>query len=140
VAVCVTFVLVCVAWVFFRANTIADALLICGRFAALPAEVAGYIGRLSQTGLIDTVREAFQLGTEVAHPITGFGISACGVSFIAIAALVTSDWGNRKVSDTSLPARKPLVLRWAGYYALILCMILSLAWNSASAQFIYFAF
>ncbi|MDR1399524.1 MAG: MBOAT family protein [Treponema sp.] len=137
-AVCVTFALVCIAWVFFRANTIGDALLICAKFAALPSELASYVRQLPQTGLIETVRAAFQLGNNVAHPIKLFGISACGLSFMAIAALLLVDWWTRTRPGTTLIMRKPLMLRWAGYYALVLVVLLS--WSTDSSEFIYFTF
>jgi D-alanyl-lipoteichoic acid acyltransferase DltB (MBOAT superfamily) len=135
---CVTFALVCVAWVFFRANTIGDAILICGKFAALPAELARYVHQLPQTGVLETVRTAFQLGNNVDHPIELFAIRACGFSFIAITALVLSDWLTRTKSGTALIMRKPLMLRWAGYYALILAVLWS--WGADSSEFIYFTF
>jgi hypothetical protein len=143
IGVCVTFALVCVAWVFFRANTMGDALLICAKLAALPAELAGYARQLPQTGLMGTVRAAFQLGQSVAHPVELFGISACGLSFMAIAALLLSDWWTRTTPDTAPPGtalitRKPVVLRWAGYYALVVVVLLS--WGADSSEFIYFTF
>ncbi|MDR1324440.1 MAG: MBOAT family protein [Treponema sp.] len=139
VAVCVTFALVCVAWVFFRANTIGDALLICTKFVMLPAELASYVHQLPQTGVLETVRAAFQLGNNVAHPIKSFGISACGFSFMAIAVLLFSDWRTRTMPDMALITRKPpMVLRWASYYTLVLVVLLS--WGMDSSEFIYFMF
>jgi hypothetical protein len=138
VGVCVTFALVCVAWVFFRANTMGDALLICAKLAALPAELVGYARQLPLTGLMGTVRAAFQLGTDVAHPVKLFGITACGLSFLAIAALLLSDRWTRTTPGTALITRKPPALRWAGYYALVLVVLLN--WGTDSSEFIYFTF
>ena len=136
--ICVTFALVCVAWVFFRANTISDALLICAKLAALPAELAGYVHQLPHTGLIGTVRAAFQLGDNVAHPVKSFGIRACGFSFIAIAALLLGDWWTRTMPGTALITRKPMMLRWAGYYALVLAILFNFGANAS--ELIYFTF
>lgn len=47
----VTFLLITVAWVFFRADTTADALLILGRIARIPADG---VGALSMAGIIST--------------------------------------------------------------------------------------
>jgi D-alanyl-lipoteichoic acid acyltransferase DltB (MBOAT superfamily) len=135
--VCVTFALVCVVWVFFRANTIADALLICAKLTELPAELVDYARQLPKVGLIGTVHRAFQLGKSVAHPVE-LGISDCGLSFIAIAALLLSDWWTRKTPGTALITRKPMALRWTGYYALVLVVLLNL--GTESSEFIYFAF
>jgi hypothetical protein len=138
IQVCVTFLLVSFAWIFFRADTIGDALLVIAKLAALPAELAGYVRFLPQTGLVGTVREAFQLGIDVASPVEGFGITQCGLSLICIAVLIISDIWTRKDAGTEKIARKPPVLRWAGYYALVLAILLS--WNAGPSQFIYFTF
>jgi hypothetical protein len=123
---------VSLTWVFFRAGTTGDALLIFGKLAALPAECAGYLSRLPQTGLIGAIREAFQLGSDVAHPIEWFGVTQMGLSFMYIAALVIG--GTR----TGTEARQPLALRWAGYYALV--MVLLLGRPVDSVAFMYFTF
>jgi D-alanyl-lipoteichoic acid acyltransferase DltB (MBOAT superfamily) len=138
IQICVTFTLVCFAWVFFRANTITDAFLITAKLAKLPAELAGYARGLSQNGIIGSIRNAFQLGIDVANPIQGFGIVNFGLSGIFIAILIINDVLMRKTPDETILKQKPLVLRWAGYYALILTILLR--WNAESSQFIYFTF
>jgi len=137
IQVCFTFTLVCFAWVFFRANTITDAFLITAKLAELPGELAGYARGLSQNGTKATVHTAFQLGADVTNPIKNFiGIK---FSMLLIALLVISDGLVRIIPnvDTWI-MKKPLVLRWAGYYALIITILLS--WNEGSPQFIYFTF
>jgi len=138
IQVCVTFALVCFAWVFFRANTITDAFLITAKLAQLPAELVGYVRGISQNGIIGTVRDTFQMGIDVANPIQGFGLTNLGLSGIFIAILLINDVLMRKTPDETILRQKPLVLRWAGYYALILTILLS--WNAESSQFIYFTF
>jgi D-alanyl-lipoteichoic acid acyltransferase DltB (MBOAT superfamily) len=139
IQVCITFTLVCFAWVFFRANTITDAFLITAKLAELPVELVGYARGLSQKGITATVHTAFQLGTDVINPIENF----IGLKFSAlfIALLVISDGLARIIPnvDTWIK-KKPLVLRWAGYYALIITILLYWNWGSASSQFIYFTF
>jgi D-alanyl-lipoteichoic acid acyltransferase DltB (MBOAT superfamily) len=139
IQVCITFTLVCFAWVFFRANTITDAFLIITKLANLPAELAGYVRGLSQNGIVATVRMAFQLGAHVTHPIENF----IGLKFsvLLIAVLLISDGLVRIIPnvDTWI-MKKPLALRWAGYYALIMTILLNWNWGSVSSQFIYFTF
>jgi hypothetical protein len=130
--------LVCFAWIFFRANTIGDALVIIAKLAALPAELAGYVRGLSQIGLVGTVREAFQLGAAGDNPIEGFGGVNFGLSGILIGILLLSDIWTRETPGATWIMQKPLLVRWAGYCALILIILLS--WNAGSSQFIYFAF
>jgi len=139
IQVCITFTLVCFAWVFFRANSASDAFLITAKLAKLPAELAGYVRGLSQNGIRATVHTAFQLGAEAANPIQNF----IGLKFsvLLIALLVISDGLVRIIpnADTWI-MKKPLVLRWAGYYALIITILLNWNWGSVSSQFIYFTF
>jgi len=138
IKICVTFALICFTWIFFRANTIADAFLITTKLAKLPAELAWYAQGLSQNGIIGTMRDAFQMGIDVANPIQGFGLTHLGLSIIFISILIINDLLMRKTPDETILRQKPLVLRWAGYYALIFTILLS--WNAGSSQFIYFTF
>jgi len=143
IQVCVTFTLVYFAWIFFRANTITDAFLITAKLAELPAELAGYVRGLSQNGIMTTVRTAFQLRTDVTDPIENFiGLKFSG---LFIAVLLISDGLVRVIPnvDTWI-MKKPAVLRWAGYYVLIITILITflLNWVSdfGSSQFIYFTF
>jgi D-alanyl-lipoteichoic acid acyltransferase DltB (MBOAT superfamily) len=136
--VCLTFLLVCFAWIFFRANSIGDALVVIAKLAALPAELAGYVRGLSQIGIVGTVREAFQLGADVANPIEGFGGLNFGLSGIFIGILLLSDIWTWETPGATRIMQKPPLVRWAGYYALILIILFS--WNAGSSEFIYFTF
>jgi D-alanyl-lipoteichoic acid acyltransferase DltB (MBOAT superfamily) len=131
IQVCITFTLVCFAWIFFRANTIADAFLIIAKLATLPAELARYAHILPEDGIINTARAAIQNAS-------GFGAINLGLSGIFISILLAVDVFIGKTHNGKTMRRQPLVLRWAGYYILILTIILS--WNAGSSQFIYFAF
>jgi alginate O-acetyltransferase complex protein AlgI len=139
IQVCITFTLVCFAWVFFRANSASDAFLITAKLVNLPAELAGYARELSQNGIKATVHAAFQLGPNATNPIKNF----IGLKFSAllIALLVISDGLARIIPNVDMwIMKKPLVLRWAGYYALIIMILLNWNFGSASSQFIYFTF
>jgi hypothetical protein len=137
--VLITFALVCFAWIFFRANSMRDAFVIIAKLATLPAEMAGYIRQLPAAGILGTARTAFQLGKDVAHPIDYFGITNFGFSVIVILVLFLHDVLTRESPDAPAKiTRPPLVLRWAGYYALTLTVLLS--WNDGASQFIYFNF
>jgi D-alanyl-lipoteichoic acid acyltransferase DltB (MBOAT superfamily) len=138
VRICICFLLVSFAWIFFRAGTIGEAFLIIGKIAKLPAEIAGYTGQVSQIGIVATVREMLQMGMDVAYPIGTFGLKACLFSFISIVILLSADiWSNNN-SGTIKVKHLPLAARWAGYYALI--FTLALNWTMDTPQFIYFTF
>ncbi|GHV18432.1 hypothetical protein FACS189493_7850 [Spirochaetia bacterium] len=132
VRVCITFLLVCFAWVFFRAGSLPDAFLIVRKFALLPGEWAGYLAELPQRGIVNTARAAFRLS------VRGFGLRTFGLSVMSVIILLMSDSWTRAVPGTKRVMRVPLVLRWAGYYALILVIMAS--WSVDTSEFIYFAF
>jgi D-alanyl-lipoteichoic acid acyltransferase DltB (MBOAT superfamily) len=135
VQVCLTFFLVCFAWIFFRAHSMGDAVVIIAKLAELPSELAGYVRRLPAAGIVGTVREAFQLeGTIAGFALTQFGLSG----FFIMVLLLHDRWANALPDLRAETRRKPLVLRWAGYYTLAFTIFLS--WGADSAQFIYFTF
>ena len=130
IQVCITFILVCFAWVFFRANTMQDAFLIMAKLARLPLELAGHVRGLSRVGIIGTIRSMFETND--------FGLTALGLSGIFIVILLITDVSIWKAPNGTMAKQKPLVLRWAWYYALILAILFR--WNAGSSQFIYFTF
>jgi hypothetical protein len=138
VQICVSFALVCFAWIFFRANSIHDAVTIAAKLTILPAELAGYIRQLPQAGMVGTLRNAFQLGRDAANSIQGFGLTQFGLSWIFIISLLIADFWTKETPGITKIMRKPLVFRWAGYYALVLTILFS--WNAGSSEFIYFTF
>jgi hypothetical protein len=107
-----------------------------GKLTTFPAELAGYIRELPAQGITGVIWAAFQLG----ELITGnFGLMNFGVSCLCIMLLLFHDLYARFVPDVPVAiGRKPLLLRWAGYYVLMLALILT--WNLAASQFIYFTF
>ncbi|MDR3047775.1 MAG: hypothetical protein LBU51_09260, partial [Bacteroidales bacterium] len=126
----ITFLVVCFTWIFFRANTMGDALLIVRKLGDLPAEYTEYLTRLPDQGIINTMRVALQLANDgdlhgVTHRIPGFGLAVCALAVFLIAVLIVSDVWTRVVPGTKRVMQLPLVLRWAGYYALILAIILN---------------
>jgi D-alanyl-lipoteichoic acid acyltransferase DltB (MBOAT superfamily) len=135
IQVCITFLLVCFAWLFFRANTMQDAFLITTKLAQLPAELVGYVRGISQVGIIGTVRNMFQLNGEIANfALINFGLSG----MLILILLICDGWAMIVPNEKIRICKKPIVLRWIGYYALIFAILLS--WNAGSSQFIYFTF
>ena len=106
-----TFVLICVSWVFFRANSMTDAMTILSGICTDP------LGGLRSTGLT----------TEIL------------IGFFAIAALLFADISiDRETPFRRIFTRRPII-RWAVY--LLLCiMILGLGVSANESQFIYFQF
>ena len=141
--VCVTFALVCIAWIFFRASSRNEAFLILRKLAAIPFKAASALREFPAQGLIGVLRKEkqilFQLGTDAVNFIQPFGYFHFWLSCAGLVLLLLHDLWARSVTD--IPAavsRKPPPLRWAGYYALSFALLLS--WNKSSAEFIYFTF
>jgi hypothetical protein len=138
IQVIVTFVFVCIAWIFFRADSLASAVGICGKLLALPRELAGYIQGISQIGIVETVSQMFSLGNgldEVSIP--AFGRIAFGLSIIFITCLAAAEILTRKEIGTTRIMKMPLVVRWTGYVTVILILIFT---QTKSSEFIYFTF
>lgn len=111
--IAVTFHLVCFAWIFFRANSIADALYVVSH---LFAGVSGF-GKVL-----------------LAHGGTDLAIAAVSILVIWLVALVKER--TRLGADFFQAA--PLPLRWSAYFGLVAGILL---FNmDSNAGFIYFNF
>ncbi|WP_018478611.1 MBOAT family O-acyltransferase [Pontibacter roseus] len=116
------FVLVCFSWVFFRANTIGDAV---------------YIIQSSFAGL-GNVRQLFS-AADLNHMLfmdQGFKVFA--VSVISILIMETVHLIQRKGSVSQLISRRPVWVRWGVYYAAIIAVLLF--GQFGHQEFIYFQF
>jgi len=109
----VTFHLVLVTWVFFRAASVADAMTILSRVAA----AAGSLPRL--------------LGTRLLNPEI---LVSIGLLTLLMAIEILDDirpvWARL--------AARPVYVRWAAYYALLLFLLVLGHWNLT--QFVYMQF
>lgn len=109
-----TFVLVCFAWIFFRAESIADAYYIAGNIP----------------NLLDS-----ETASVLAEQWKNFDFR---VSCISIALLFVADELLEHMNVPGRFSRLPLVLRWGTYYA---TMCLLLFWGKFEENaFIYFQF
>jgi len=126
-AVMVTFALTCLAWVFFRADSVPDALYV---IAHMP------------DGTLDFILSAATLDfAGVKLVLKGLGISKSDLA-IAIAAIAFMEAGHlyqRPGGTMARIAALPTPVRWAGYYAVVAGIVFLGAFN-ASQQFIYFQF
>ncbi|PKV76160.1 MBOAT family O-acyltransferase [Pontibacter ramchanderi] len=116
------FTLVLFSWVFFRANSLADALYI------LQSSVAG-IGNIRQ----------LLAGIDLQHLLfmdQGFKVFA--VSVISILIMETVHLLQRHGSVSQLIGQRPAVVRWGLYYAAIVAVLL--LGQFGHQEFIYFQF
>ena len=116
-----TFALVCFGWIFFRANTVADAFtVIHGSFHGL----SGFFGQ-DALGLYSSL-----LGTTTTEML---------IATWAIIIMIAARWAQRHGGATVWIAHRPTWQRWAIYYALIGSMVFFGAYYQ-QVQFIYFQF
>lgn len=109
----VTVILVCFAWIFFRANSISDAIYISTHlFSGL--DLSGSYG-LDLGGLYERLLLVFSMGT-----------------------LLLVDFAQARDGNVLNLSNKPVVVRWAVYYALFLGIVMF--GKFGIQDFIYFQF
>lgn len=111
-SVMITFMLVCIGWIFFRAASLSDALYILGHLA-----VDWDINRIA---------------TEQ------FLLRQMPVAVAAIVVMEVAQWLHVRVSLTSLFARMTMPLRWTAYATVTLGVVMFGVYRKT--QFIYFQF
>jgi D-alanyl-lipoteichoic acid acyltransferase DltB (MBOAT superfamily) len=119
------FVLVFVAWIFFRASSLQDAFGILASFARIPAEM----------------RATNSSPGALAGLLSGLGVSRTDLMINAILVIFLFAV-ERFQKDQPLPEflnRMPKLPRWSFYYALLLIIVLLGAYNS-NQDFIYARF
>ncbi|MDH3230932.1 MAG: MBOAT family protein, partial [Alphaproteobacteria bacterium] len=113
VRVLLTFHLIAIAWVFFRAESVGDALLILKKIAAGLWQMPGLLAR-------------YPFG---ADHYLGLGL---------IALLVALEILDERRSVWQRLAAAPVALRWAVYYAGIFALLVLGRWQAR--EFIYMQF
>ena len=119
-----TFNLVCVGWVLFRANSISDAGYI-------------YMHSLNFSGSKAFLSELMLPGRcEILLGLTKIEII---VAVLVLFVLQAVEMMNKKYSLVKIYYRNPMVCRWLGY-GVISLSILFLGYFSSNLDFIYFKF
>jgi alginate O-acetyltransferase complex protein AlgI len=115
-----TFVLVTIGWVFFRADSLADAFYIVPRMFVPSAAFLGHLG-------------SFEIG--LGKPEVILTAAAALVVFVV-------DYVSSRVDLPGLVYRQPVVIRWAFYQVstLIILVLGSYGPSLKSADFVYFKF
>lgn len=115
-----TFVLVCIAWIFFRANTFSDAIYIISHLIFDPRELMNM----------------HQIKSELLN--IGLDKLQWMISFTSIGIMILVQYFEEKESIIERLKRRPVVVRWGLYYALIMAIIFLAITNNQ--EFIYFQF
>ncbi len=117
--VMVTFLLVCFAWIFFRANSISDAIIILSRL------LTGWDGILS-LDVFKSIPVWEPLKFELVTGVVSIGI-------LILAHLLQTRW-----SIIQVLSQKPIWVRWPAYYSVLTAILLF--GNFEGKQFLYFQF
>lgn len=120
----ITFLLVQFAWIFFRANTLHDATTIISHLGTSGAG-SSYWNLLSE----DHMGNKLYLGV----PLWKFASS-----LLLIPLLFLADWMLEKNLDQDLLESRPMPLKWAVYYIMIIVILVFGVFDTN--QFIYFQF
>jgi len=124
-AVLRTFCLTCFAWIFFRANSVQDAIYIAGHLFE---------------GLTSVPRQLHQVGFLKGRRTDGGTTSKSLFSPLAgIAILFGVHILQNTVELDEVFSRQSVVVRWGAYYAALTLILFFGAFNQ-SQQFIYFQF
>ena len=115
-----TFILACVAWVFFRADTMADAL------AVLRAAAVGLLHPANW------LREAWSL-------LTAEGMLTACVTVLSVAVLLGGDLLDEKTDAMAAVGRLRPAARYGLYIVFLVAMLLLIP-KTTAAPFIYFQF
>nr|WP_272503059.1 MBOAT family protein [Salinibacter ruber] len=113
-SVITTFHLVLFGWIFFRANTISDSVLVISKITSIGTSGVGSI-------------------TEVELGVHGFLVAITAIAVMEVVHLL-----ERKESVIDILNRQTLPVRWGIYYGLILSIIFMGIFNKN--EFIYFQF
>lgn len=134
VQIIITFVLVCFAWMFFRANTMGDALEILKKFAQIPSEIGAAFSTFFSGKYVKAVKELFLLN----ESISGYGIKHMIGAAALIAVLFVVDLLTRKEEGVAIIDRQKWYVRWPLYYAITFAILF--LGTQGKSEFIYFQF
>lgn len=137
IKVTVTFVLVCFAWIFFRASSIADAIYIVnhipqGLTDSLRTIACSVIHFRSTGQVIAAVETVLASFIAIQSKIT------FRVAMLSILAMEVLQLVQRKESIRERLSKRPAMVRWAAYFSLITGTLLFGYFSNQN--FIYFQF
>ena len=122
----ITFILVSIAWVFFRANTIHDAFYIVGRFPHVFSDIV----RIVKTRDVE-----FMNIWDIQEFIT---IKRLMFAFLLIFLMEFLQFAQEKFNIVKMLYSRPIYFRWLMYYSVIYAIITYGVFKNH--QFIYFQF
>lgn len=126
-----TFCLVTLAWVFFRAGSMGEALGVFRGIAGVPSEIA----RLVPSGPVAEWKMHFKEVFALTDPEFGF-LKGMALTILMLAVFISVSLLTRKRPGLEIIRERPIALRFAMYFALIIA-IDCLSMSGYSGNFIY---
>ena len=115
----VTFSLVSFAWIFFRAGSAREALLVCWKLAKTPVELIRILDSFSSIGIKEAVKTAFDLSA--CGGLNGMAKILCLVSILIFCEFLT-----RNKSGLDILRAKTADVRWVLYIVCLIVLIRTL--------------
>ena len=130
VKVVITFCLVSFAWIFFRAENLGDALHVIQKITSIPSELV----------LLNPMKPIIELKTQFmeifALASSGLGLKKMAMTVFLLMVFIIICFMTRKKPGIEIIREKPIVLRFALYFTLIIALYLCFG-NGYSSNFIY---
>ncbi len=126
----VTFILVLISWVFFRANSLSDALFVLQHMFRWIPELLIDLTR----GDFDSIRTLYHSFWIGLSPFQ-FIIATSALSVLLLVHILQRKGGLRLQINNY-----PTILRWTIYYCLVMAIIIFGYYDTTTQQFIYFQF
>ncbi|MBQ3800241.1 MAG: MBOAT family protein [Treponema sp.] len=135
--IAVSFCLISFAWIFFRAENLGQALLVCRKLADIPVEAVQFPGLCSLYGFREALRSSFCFSCYDKHG--GFWDVLRLLCFLILFCAVSIS--TRKTSGLEIIRKKTLPVRFV-LYGVICSLVLYDAPSlvNSNTDFLYFAF
>lgn len=127
------FILVLIAWVFFRAPSVFDAFVILKKILYVPYEIYCIVQNL----FIDKMNSCSVI---FQHYLLGFSWKKFIIMAILPFIIFISDIISRKHDWQNVISKWPFAFRWLCYYAICIAIVVAMILSKQSPEFIYFQF
>ena len=125
----ITFIIISFAWIFFRADTVADSFAIIKGIFHIHSDAFSLLQMKNTLGVKEALRTAFALNDSSFGGFSGMASTL----FVLLILVITEIAGKKGFSLTN---SRHCVIRWLSYYSLALLIIFCFQ-TSMTSNFIY---
>ena len=128
----ITFTLVSFSWIFFRAESLSDAMIICRKMVFIPWELrAEFMGGVHAYGLLETIKTHFVL-VESVH-----GLMPMAKKCLTLILFIILEIFCEKKSGLKRLEEMHVLLRWILYFSFVFFILFNCMQGELSSNFIY---